>query len=140
MADLHHHIRHHGLDDCGVCALATALNVTWERARDAMFDDGLKHLSYATSGHDIQRGAFHLGWKSVYLRMRPLREDKTWRDIPLKPGQIAIVKVQYADARAAHWVVFDQGIVWDSNFDTPWHAPDYPYKPLSFLIFEPEEF
>lgn len=132
------HVRHHGLDDCGVCALATALEITWEEARDAIFDDGLPHKKFATTTRDVVRGAHLRGYRSIFGKAKGVKIGKTWGDIPLDTDQIAIVNVHYADTRMGHWVVWDGEFVWDCNFPGPLSPVDYGYAPLKFIVLEEE--
>jgi hypothetical protein len=129
-------VRHHGLDDCGVCALATALVIPWGQAKDAIFDDGLPHKKYATSTRDLIRGAHLLGYASIFGKAKGVRIGKTWTDIPLSAGQVAITAVHYENTRMGHWVVWDGLCVWDSNFDGPRRADAYDYIPLRFIVLE----
>lgn len=131
------HVRSQAHNDCGVCALACMTGFDWQQVDDVLWPSAQKPKARNTTGKQLISVAPFLGWMSSQKVLKPLR-SMNWKDVLSNIpslAQRAIVKVQYADSRCAHWVVFDGKWVYDSN-DGIFAVEHFRYQPLGYIIFE----
>jgi hypothetical protein len=84
-------------------------------------------------------GLARLGWKAKKPRMTGLGLDMNyWSCFRVTPGVRAMTRVQYANVNKSHWVVYDGVNIFDSNILDSYSWREYPYRPLSYMLFEPE--
>lgn len=150
-------------NDCGICALACATGRPWHIVKAAIwagrverqiarFSTGRTDFlpepneSCATSGRDLIDAASRLGFIAPDNRCKGCPIVKgTWDDLQMIIGQankgglvcFMIVKVQYQNVRASHWVVYDGHNIFDSNYEQPTLPRTFGYIPLSYVLFAP---
>lgn len=141
-------------NDCGVCAVACMTGRPWHEVRAAIMGGRMERglakqkepnlKDNSTTGLDLIDGVKRLDWEVITPHVKSFPTDvprgQEWdvmcRAVP--SSIVAIVKVQYADAKRAHWVVFDGHHIFDSNWDCPVRPMSYPFRPLSFMLFMPK--
>jgi hypothetical protein len=103
-------------NDCGVCAVANLLGCSWGWAADLIFGYWYNRRSFATKTKDIVAVI-----SRMVIASRPapkLIRVNQWRDIP----DGSIVKVIPGPCEGTgdwHWVVWRDGLIWDSLNTTP---------------------
>lgn len=98
-------------NDCGVCAVANALNVSWWTAAFYIFGDRADNkLRFNSKTRQIA--------EALWLEEFTLIRVKRWEDIPDR----SIVKVKPPECEGTgdwHWVVWRDGMIWDSSLRAP---------------------
>lgn len=137
-------------NSCGSCALACLTGLRWidakaeivlGRAKRKPDGDPKKRHANPTTGLDLISAAPALGWTATTrCKGLPINESD-WATVAHWAGSNpAIVKVHYEDSRMSHWVVWDEtGYIYDSNFDSRMDPDEYPYKPLSVIVFKEDD-
>lgn len=118
-------IRSKRQNDCGVCALANALSISWAQAAFELFGD--KWNNKRTFNTKTARVADAL-WEPAAKLIRV----KDWYDIPDR----SIVKVIPSACEGTgnwHWVVWRDGLVWDGLHAVPLRPERYNHRLVSYI-------
>lgn len=119
----HDFVTHRLPRDCGVCAVANLRGWTWEQAAAVIFPNHFrtKKKQWSTYTADVR----HL---AGYGRL--LRAYK-WDDIP--DGVLVRVRFPATNKHGycLHWVVWKDGMVWDSELNSP-------MRPLFYTAQRPD--
>lgn len=116
-------VRNHKRNDCGVCAVANRCGITWEAACRRLFD-GKRKRSLNTTTRMLKAAMFVDSWRLIRV--------KDWYDVPNN----SVVKVIPSSCRGTcnwHWVVWKDGMVWDSVHDIPISPVYYTHAPVSYI-------
>ena len=135
-------------NDCGVVAVACGTGRPWHHAWAAIQSGrAARKLGYhaahdhdhSTTGRDLIDAAYRLGYRATTgAKAKPTRMENGY-DMGEKlrvapPGSWMAWKVQYADVRCSHWVVFDGQYVYDGRIIG---VGQYTLQPLSYILFSP---
>lgn len=118
-------VRSREQNDCGVCAVANALGISWPSAALRLFNIHFSAKRYF--GTTTRRVA-------AAMRMTDFKliRVKAWHDIPDK----SIVKVIPSACEGTgswHWVVWRDGMVWDGMRSLPLTPDRYNHRLVSYL-------
>lgn len=112
-------------NDCGVCAVANARNIGWATAAYLIFGEKcFNKLRFNTKTRQIAA--------ALQLDEFKLIRVKSWHDIPDR----SIVKVIPSACEGTsnwHWVVWRDGMVWDSIHSLPITPDKYNHRLVSYL-------
>lgn len=112
-------------DDCGVCAIANLLGCSWQVSANLIFGKTAHNkLRFSTKTRQLAQ--------AVGIANHKLIRVKDWHDIPDR----SIVKVIPSACEGTgnwHWVVWKDGMVWDSNRSLPWSPHRYLHRLTSYL-------
>lgn len=101
------------LNDCGVCALANKMAISWNGAAFRLFG-GLFSFrrAYNTKTRDLCQMLFPFNIEAGLIRV------KAWADVP--DGSIVkVIPPQCEGTGNWHWVVWKNGKIWDSCHQRP---------------------
>ncbi len=110
-------------NDCGVCAVANRCDITWAAARVRIFGTKRKH-SFNTTTRMLTDAMFVNSWRLIRAR--------DWYAVPNN----SVVKVIPSGCRGTrnwHWVVWRDGMVWDSMHYVPLTPERYTHGPVSYI-------
>lgn len=111
-------------DDCGVCALANALLLSWREAASKIFPDG--HAHKARFNTKTKQIVAALGGKHALQRV------KDWHDIP--SGSVVKVIPSHCEGTGNwHWVAWRDGKVWCSYMRRAFKPEHYEMRLVSYL-------
>jgi hypothetical protein len=118
-------IRNRKENDCGVCAVANARDIGWATAALRIFGEKFTNkLRFNTKTRQIAA--------ALHMRSFALTRVKSWHDIPDR----SIVKVIPSACEGTnnwHWVVWRDGMVWDSCHVCPITPDKYNHRLVSYL-------
>ncbi len=118
-------VKSRATDDCGVCAVANAKGVSWATAALRIFGDAFSNkLKFNTTTRKIAA--------ALHLDSFKLIRVKDWHDIP----DLSVVKVICSAQEGTgnwHWVVWRDGMVWDSTYGLPVTPDRYRHRLVSYL-------
>lgn len=117
-------IRTYRPNDCGVCALANIFNWRWETAAEEIFGGRWwNKLKFNTKTRQLSDALHEPDARLIRV--------KDWYDIPDR----SIVKVIPSACRKGdwHWVVWRDGLVWDSNHRVPVTPDRYNHRLVSYI-------
>lgn len=111
------HVQQADQKGCGVACVATVCGMSYQLAKDHALETKTWRASYGMNGGMMQRLLRHLGTPVHRITMGRVP------GYPV-PGRTAIVKVTAKQAGKkrpwAHWVVWQQGKVWDPGYGILW--------------------
>lgn len=114
-------------NDCGVCALANLKDISYPKALARLHPNWRRKRTFGTTTRVMKIGLrAHIKTKLILVR------SKDWYDVPDK----SIVKVLPSGCRGSrnwHWVVWRDGLVWDSVHSLPITPERYSHHPVSYL-------
>lgn len=127
-------VRHRNLEDCSVCAVATACNISWETSLERM-SRHKNHIVFRSYTRDMVEAVNKdKTFCTDFTRLKTLR-SRLWSDIPIPLDGCALVKVRYPSQKANwHTVVWDGYFVYESNAEIPLRPEWYGLQPLAYLI------
>lgn len=112
-------------DDCGVCALGNVLDTSWQMAAGMIFGaEWQNRLRFNTTTRQIAT--------ALCIKNHKLIRVKSWYNIPDR----SVVKVIPSACEGTgnwHWVVWRDGMVWDSNRSLPLAEHRYDHRLTSYL-------
>ena len=112
-------------NDCGVCAVANALEVSWTYAADIVFNENWSNkLRFNTKTRQIAN--------ALNIQDHKLIRVKEWHDIP-DHSIVKVINSAQGGTGNWHWVVWRDGLVWDSNHSVPIAPHRYNHRLVSYL-------
>lgn len=124
-------------NDCGVCALANALDVTWQDAKELIWPKGRKGKNYYTTTKNlieaINRSNADIGSSPLcQTRLMP----NTKRAWPKQGMYIVKVRPRGCKPHNWHWVACDGKKVYDNQYSKPIPIEEYRLKPYGYIEIE----
>lgn len=105
--------------DCGICAVATILHISWREAARLVYPNGIEP-KIISEGTDVRQvvAALNQHTKNAVdiprIRDLPGIGDR-WQYLP---NQLLLLYVRFGlKLNSHHWVVFDGKYIYDSNFN-----------------------
>jgi hypothetical protein len=114
-------------NDCGVCALANLKRISYPKALARLHPNWRRKRSFGTTTRMMKIGArAHIKAKLILVRSR------SWYDVP-DNSLVKVVPSFLVGTRNWHWVVWRDGMVWDSVHACPVTPELYTHYPVSYL-------
>lgn len=118
-------IRQRQQNDCGVCAVANVRNIGWSMASRLIFGEKyLNKLRFNTKTRQIAA--------ALQMDNFKLTRVKSWHDIPDR-SIVKVIPSACEGTRNWHWVVWSDGLVWDSIHALPITPDKYNHRLVSYL-------
>lgn len=112
--------------DCGVCAVANALNISWWAAASRIFspEAASNKLRFSTKTRQIAL--------ALDIRNHKLIRVKSWAEVP--EGSVVKVMPPVCEGTGDwHWVAYRRGRVWCSCADRPVAPKNYLWRLVSYI-------
>ncbi len=122
------HITQVKLHDCGVCALANVLGVSYEDSFNTLFPVVGRKYKFGTKTKQLIAAAEQLGFNPP---QRKLKQVYQWAYVPTN----SIVKV-CPRKYSWHWVAYIDGIVYDSECDVPLTRDNLTFAPFAYITLK----
>lgn len=117
-----------GLNDCGVCALANALGISWKDSKNLIWPKGRRGQNYYTTTKQLIEALRKYGIKIKQNKLES-NHEREW------PQTISIVKVRPRGCKKHnwHWVTCDGTYVYDNHYNKPKLIERYELNPMGYI-------
>jgi len=119
-------IKNTKLHDCGVCAVANLLDISWRAAAHRIWGNAhYNRLRFNTRTKQVAT--------AIDITKPKLIRVKSWHDIPPERAIVKVIPPECEGGYDWHWVVWRDGKVWDSCLTRASKPEHYECRLVSYL-------